>query len=340
MIHSNALASFSIWWSILETTIWFGISLPLFSLSPFIVPLGECKADGPCQQLCFDLHDGTFECACKQFYTLADNGYSCIGEYSYTSSCHITSSFSPLINDDVHSLKSKVVSRLESRQFFFFTKEKMSIVQNKVACVTMYVCSSLGSHLKRISIFWRTDTRFEFHHPISPHSLIISILSCHGILSPTLLRFYPISKCSHQTPVNIYILFHVSPLRNIMMMMFHFKIIPSSLNSQHEYGYHPSPHPLYSGFFSILPSSSPILRITSLLIPPEILFAPLIQFFIRKIWSYLLAHFVFLSMVLFFYFSRSYIVLNFSSFFFFSDAMFDPLFSVASTLVLPIYPSL
>ena len=28
--------------------------------------------------LCYDLHDGTFECACKEGYTLSDNGYSCI----------------------------------------------------------------------------------------------------------------------------------------------------------------------------------------------------------------------------------------------------------------------
>lgn len=28
--------------------------------------------------LCYDLHDGTFECACKEGYTLSDNGYSCM----------------------------------------------------------------------------------------------------------------------------------------------------------------------------------------------------------------------------------------------------------------------
>src|SRR5205807_494669 len=30
------------------------------------------------QQLCFDLHDGTFECACRDNYFLSDNGYTCI----------------------------------------------------------------------------------------------------------------------------------------------------------------------------------------------------------------------------------------------------------------------
>ncbi|GBM23126.1 hypothetical protein AVEN_150540-1 [Araneus ventricosus] len=39
---------------------------------------GECREDSPCQHLCFDLHDGTFECACKDGFTLSVNGYSCI----------------------------------------------------------------------------------------------------------------------------------------------------------------------------------------------------------------------------------------------------------------------
>ncbi|KAH7640417.1 pikachurin-like protein [Dermatophagoides farinae] len=39
---------------------------------------GECHISNPCQQLCFDLHDGTFECACQDGYHLHMNGYSCI----------------------------------------------------------------------------------------------------------------------------------------------------------------------------------------------------------------------------------------------------------------------
>nr|XP_054920270.1 pikachurin-like isoform X1 [Dermacentor andersoni] len=38
---------------------------------------GECRVDGPCQQMCFDLHDGTFECGCTPGYRLSSNGYSC-----------------------------------------------------------------------------------------------------------------------------------------------------------------------------------------------------------------------------------------------------------------------
>ncbi|XP_077552337.1 uncharacterized protein LOC144166697, partial [Haemaphysalis longicornis] len=38
---------------------------------------GECRVDGPCQQMCFDLHDGTFECGCTAGYRLSTNGYGC-----------------------------------------------------------------------------------------------------------------------------------------------------------------------------------------------------------------------------------------------------------------------
>ncbi|XP_054162749.1 uncharacterized protein LOC128960645 [Oppia nitens] len=38
---------------------------------------GECRTSGPCDQLCYDLHDGTFECSCNMGFTLDNNGYSC-----------------------------------------------------------------------------------------------------------------------------------------------------------------------------------------------------------------------------------------------------------------------
>ena len=47
----------------------------------FFTCTGECREDSPCQHLCFDLHDGTFECSCKEGFTLSVNGYSCIGEF-------------------------------------------------------------------------------------------------------------------------------------------------------------------------------------------------------------------------------------------------------------------
>lgn len=39
---------------------------------------GECRKSNPCQQLCFDLHDGTYECACHERHQLDVNGYSCL----------------------------------------------------------------------------------------------------------------------------------------------------------------------------------------------------------------------------------------------------------------------
>ena len=42
---------------------------------------GECHISNPCQQLCFDLHDGTFECACHDGFHLNLNGYSCYSEF-------------------------------------------------------------------------------------------------------------------------------------------------------------------------------------------------------------------------------------------------------------------
>lgn len=38
---------------------------------------GECRKSSPCHQMCFDLHDGTFECACHEGFHLQLDGYSC-----------------------------------------------------------------------------------------------------------------------------------------------------------------------------------------------------------------------------------------------------------------------
>lgn len=43
-----------------------------------VCSVGECQSEGgPCQQLCYDLHDGTFECGCSEGYVLSTDGYSC-----------------------------------------------------------------------------------------------------------------------------------------------------------------------------------------------------------------------------------------------------------------------
>ncbi|KAL7633166.1 UNVERIFIED_CONTAM: hypothetical protein RMT77_016536 [Armadillidium vulgare] len=38
---------------------------------------GLCRSNELCEQLCFDLHDGTFECDCRPGFVLDPNGYSC-----------------------------------------------------------------------------------------------------------------------------------------------------------------------------------------------------------------------------------------------------------------------
>ncbi|XP_071533608.1 pikachurin-like isoform X2 [Panulirus ornatus] len=38
---------------------------------------GLCENIKLCEQLCYNLHDGTFECTCQQGYTLEPDGYSC-----------------------------------------------------------------------------------------------------------------------------------------------------------------------------------------------------------------------------------------------------------------------
>lgn len=46
---------------------------------------GRCGHGSPCEQLCYELHDGMYECDCKDGYILHKNGYSCAGEFtSYT----------------------------------------------------------------------------------------------------------------------------------------------------------------------------------------------------------------------------------------------------------------
>lgn len=49
----------------------------------FLFPLcvsGRCGHGSPCEQLCYELHDGMYECDCRDGYILHKNGYSCAGE--------------------------------------------------------------------------------------------------------------------------------------------------------------------------------------------------------------------------------------------------------------------
>ncbi|GLG97426.1 Uncharacterized protein GBIM_04191 [Gryllus bimaculatus] len=39
---------------------------------------GRCDHGSPCEQICQDLHDGMFECDCKEGFVLHRNGYGCL----------------------------------------------------------------------------------------------------------------------------------------------------------------------------------------------------------------------------------------------------------------------
>ncbi|XP_033229252.1 pikachurin [Belonocnema kinseyi] len=57
---------------------------------------GRCGHGSPCEQLCYELHDGMYECDCKDGYILHKNGYSC-AELNATSPS--TSELGELAND-------------------------------------------------------------------------------------------------------------------------------------------------------------------------------------------------------------------------------------------------
>lgn len=42
--------------------------------------LGHCGHGSPCDQLCYQLHDGMYECDCTDGFELDSNGYSCRGK--------------------------------------------------------------------------------------------------------------------------------------------------------------------------------------------------------------------------------------------------------------------
>lgn len=48
---------------------------------------GRCGHESPCEQLCYELHDGMFECDCRQGFTLHQDGYSCTGHFLLSNSC-------------------------------------------------------------------------------------------------------------------------------------------------------------------------------------------------------------------------------------------------------------
>lgn len=42
---------------------------------------GKCGHGSACEQLCYELHDGMYECECRSGFELNKDGYSCFGEF-------------------------------------------------------------------------------------------------------------------------------------------------------------------------------------------------------------------------------------------------------------------
>lgn len=49
-------------------------------LNSLVSVLGRCDHGSPCEQLCYELHDGMYECDCKTGFILRPDGYSCYGK--------------------------------------------------------------------------------------------------------------------------------------------------------------------------------------------------------------------------------------------------------------------
>lgn len=61
---------------------------PTLLTSPFLCRVsGRCGHGSPCEQLCYELHDGMYECDCKDGYILHKNGYSCAGKCVRACAC-------------------------------------------------------------------------------------------------------------------------------------------------------------------------------------------------------------------------------------------------------------
>lgn len=47
----------------------------------YLFSTGRCGHGSPCDQLCYELHDGMYECDCAEGFELNKNGYSCQGKF-------------------------------------------------------------------------------------------------------------------------------------------------------------------------------------------------------------------------------------------------------------------
>lgn len=91
--------------------------------SPFLCRVsGRCGHGSPCEQLCYELHDGMYECVCKDGYILHKNGYSCAGECANRRVCVNTFDPYPALQfafmaGDIFDFRNKISRRAEPTNF-------------------------------------------------------------------------------------------------------------------------------------------------------------------------------------------------------------------------------
>lgn len=103
--------------------------------SPFLCRVsGRCGHGSPCEQLCYELHDGMYECVCKDGYILHKNGYSCAGECANRRVC--VNRFDPypalqfaFMADDIFDFRNKISRRAGPTNFLtaflLFSKHRL-----------------------------------------------------------------------------------------------------------------------------------------------------------------------------------------------------------------------
>ncbi|XP_034937288.1 pikachurin [Chelonus insularis] len=82
---------------------------------------GKCGQNSPCEQLCYELHDGMYECGCRDGYIIHKNGYSC----SELNSTTLFNSKMDQIDDMINSNNVSSKSNSEEDAKTSFSLEKL-----------------------------------------------------------------------------------------------------------------------------------------------------------------------------------------------------------------------
>ncbi|XP_019866819.1 pikachurin [Aethina tumida] len=99
---------------------------------------GHCDHGSPCEQLCYELHDGMYECDCKEGFILREDGYSCYEINSTASPLSLEESQS-ITREDIIYQKDAVMDALE------FTLSNVTEESNDILEGSSNATSSFGN---------------------------------------------------------------------------------------------------------------------------------------------------------------------------------------------------